>query len=192
MHYVPTTPLPHYPKLPSRISDQGGFSDEKKGKFKEKKSSILGLPPLPGSGYTTPGSRAGGQLPHYPTVRRTDPPFVSHAPPPPPPGSGYTTPGSRAGGRRPTPHYPAVQAHRPPFPRLLRPHPAPPGSGYTTPGSGPEKLHYPAVGHTGPLSRLSPPPPRRVLVYAASWNMKTGDPVAVHVDAIHRQRSTCR
>ena len=117
--------LPHYPTTPNYLAGfqiKGGFSDEKKRKFKENTlSSNLGSPSAPRGRDIQP--RGQGPEANYPTTprsKRTDPPFlVSHAPPPPcPPGSGYTTPGSRAGGQQP--HYPAVRAHWPPFPRLSR------------------------------------------------------------------------
>ena len=81
--------LPHYPATPSYLAGfqiKGGFSDEKKKKIQRKHFIFESWVSLrsPGSGYTTPGSRAGGQLPHYPAVRAHWPPFprLSRAPPP--------------------------------------------------------------------------------------------------------------
>ena len=120
MHYVPTTPLPHYPELPSRISDQGGIFRRKKKKIQRKHFIFESWVSLrsPGSGYTTPGSRAGGQLPHYPAVQAHRPPFprLSRAPPTLPPGVGIYNPGVK--GRRPT--TPLPRGPSAPTPPLLR------------------------------------------------------------------------
>jgi hypothetical protein len=99
--------LPHYPTTPSYLAGfqiKGGFSDEKKKKIQRKHFIFESWVSLrsPGSGYTTPGSRAGGQLPHYPAVQAHRPPFprLSRAPPTLPPGVGIYNPGVK--GRRPT------------------------------------------------------------------------------------------